>query len=228
MAWDPVWEQIFISQAWGRYPGEDVIRFVARNFYAAPDRASVRFLEVGFGTGTNLWFLAREGFSANGIEGSQSAESIARERLNIECPNWNTAPHNGELVVGDMLQLPWPDATFDALIDSEAVYCNDFEESCRIYREMHRVAKPGGKLFVRTFATGCWGDGIGTAVGHRRFVADAGPMANKGPSRFTSEAELVELLGPWKICEINLITRSLVAQAQVVREWVVEAEKNSI
>ena len=123
------------------------------------------------------------------------------------------------------MKLAWPDATFDALIDSEAVYCNDFEESCRIYREMHRVAKPGGKLFVRTFATGCWGDGIGTAVGPRRYLADAGPMAGKGPSRFTDEDELVELLRPWKIKEVNLITRSLDAQQQLIREWIVEAEK---
>ena len=225
MASDPVWEQIFASQAWGRYPGEDVIRFVARNFYATPDRASVRFLEVGFGTGTNLWFLAREGFSANGIEGSTVAEAIPRERLDNECPGWSAAPRYSELIVGDMMKLPWPDTTFDALIDSEAVYCNDFEESCRIYREMHRVTKPGGKLFVRTFATGCWGDGIGTAVGTRRYIADAGPMAGKGPSRFTAEDELVELLGPWKINEVNLIHRSLDAQRQVIREWVVEAEK---
>lgn len=226
MAWDPVWEQIFTSQAWGRYPGEDVIRFVARHFYAKPDHAAVRFLEVGFGTGTNLWFLAREGFSASGIEGSKSAEAIARERLNTECPTWNSAPRNGELVVGDMAQLRWPDGSFDAVIDSEAVYCNDFEDSCRIYREMHRVTKPGGKLFVRTFATGCWGDGIGTSVGARRYIADAGPMAGKGPSRFTAEDELAELLGPWTITEVNLITRSLDAQQQVIREWIVEAEKS--
>lgn len=225
MSWDPVWEQIFTSQTWGRYPGEDVIRFVARNFYASPDRASVRFLEVGFGTGTNLWFLAREGFSANGIEGSKGAEEIARGRLDSECPSWSAAPQDGELVVGDMMQLPWQDNTFDALIDSEAVYCNDFEESCRIYREMHRIAKPGGKLFVRTFATGSWGDGIGTAVGSRRYVAEEGPLAGKGPSRFTAEDELVELLGPWKINEANLITRSLDAQQQVIREWVIEAER---
>ena len=36
MAWDPVWESIFTSQAWGRYPGEDVIRFVAKNFSRPP------------------------------------------------------------------------------------------------------------------------------------------------------------------------------------------------
>ena len=90
---------------------------------------------------------------------------------------------------------------------------------------MHRVTKPGGKLFIRTFATGCWGDGKGTAVGTRRYIADEGPLAGKGPSRFTAEEELVELLGPWEINEINLITRSLGEQRQVIREWVVEAEK---
>jgi len=186
MSWDPVWEQVFTSQPWGRYPGEDIIRFVARNYYAAPDRAAVRFLEVGCGTGTNLWFLAREGFSASGIEGSQAAAGIARQRLDDECPGWNAAPRRGEVVVGDMTKLAWPDESFDALIDSEAVYCNDFDESCRIYREMHRLARPGGKLFVRTFAQNTWGDGIGKAVGHRRYVADVGPLAGKGPSRFTS------------------------------------------
>jgi SAM-dependent methyltransferase len=226
MAWDPVWEQIFASQAWGRYPGEDVIRFAARNFYAAPDRSAVNFLEVGFGIGANLWFLAREGFAISGIEGSQQAVTIARERLDSECPTWNTSPRKGELVVGDMINLSWPDGTFDAIIDSEAVYCNDFEESCGIYREMYRCAKPGGKLFVRTFATGSWGDGIGTTLGMNRFVADDGPLAGKGPSRFTSENELAELLGPWKIQEVSLITRSLDGRRHEIREWIVLAEKN--
>ena len=39
MAWNNVWEQVFSSQEWGKYPGEDVIRFVARNFYNLKDSA---------------------------------------------------------------------------------------------------------------------------------------------------------------------------------------------
>ncbi|MEP7294599.1 MAG: class I SAM-dependent methyltransferase [Burkholderiales bacterium] len=225
MSWDPVWEQVFSSQAWGRYPGEDLIRFVARNYYAVPDRASIRFLEVGCGTGTNLWFLAREGFSAHGIEGSVTAASIARERLTSECPGWDQSPRHGDVRIGDIMTLPWPDASFDALIDSEAVYCNDFDESCRIYREMHRVARPGGKLFVRTFATGTWGDGIGQKVGQRRFIADAGPLAGKGPSRFTTLEELSELLAPWEITETALISRGIDSQREQMREWIVQGIK---
>ena len=224
--WDPVWDKVFTTQPWGRYPGEDLIRFVARNFYAQPDRAVVRFLEVGFGTGANLWFLAREGFSANGIEGSPAAVAMARERLDKECPGWDQSPRNARLEIGEMAKLPWADETFDALIDSEAVYCNDFDESCQIYAELHRVARPGARLFVRTFATGSWGDGVGGLVGHRRFVAVEGPLAGKGPSRFTDRDELHQLLGDWRIDEVNLTTRSWEAGRQTIQEWIVEAHKD--
>ena len=227
MAWDRVWEQVFTSQAWGKYPGEDLIRFVARNFYQAPARESVRILEVGSGTGANLWFIAREGFAAFGIEGSQSAAELARRRLAAECPSWNAAPRDGRIEVGDMLSLPWPEASFDATIDSEAVYCNTYEESERIYREMHRVTKPGGRLFVRTFATGSWGDGTGRQVGPRAYIAEQGPLANKGHSRFTTLDELPRLLGPWHIIEMNLITRSVDHRQHEIREWIVEAQRVS-
>jgi SAM-dependent methyltransferase len=225
VAWDPVWEQIFGSQAWGKYPGEDLIRFVARNFYSAADRSTVRILEVGSGTGANLWFIAREGFSPHGIEGSSTAASVAGKRLDTECPGWNRAPRMGTLTTGDMLRLPWPDAAFDAVIDSEAVYCNDFEESSCIYREMHRVTRPGGKLFVRTFATGTWGDGSGAHVGPRRYIADVGPLAGKGPSRFTTLDEIPALLGPWQVQDIELVTRSMNARQHTISEWIIEGIK---
>jgi tRNA G46 methylase TrmB len=59
LGWDPVWESIFQERDWGKYPGEELIRFVARNFYSFEDRKSVKLLEVGCGTGANLWFMAK-------------------------------------------------------------------------------------------------------------------------------------------------------------------------
>lgn len=225
MAWDSVWEQVFRTQSWGKYPGEDLIRFVARNFYGVADRAATRILEVGSGTGANLWFLAREGFAAHGIEGSSTAATSSRQRLDAECPGWNQQPRNGDVIVGDMLKLPWPECYFHGVIDCEAVYCNDFAESQRIYREMYRVTAPQGKLFVRTFAAGTWGDGLGQCVAPRRYVCDAGPLAGKGPSRFTSREELTELLAPWDVTEVNLTTRTLDSGGQVIQEWIVEGRK---
>lgn len=225
MTWDPVWEQIFSSRAWGKYPGEDLVRFVARNFYSVADRSATRILEVGSGTGANLWFLAREGFAAHGIDGSATGVQIACQRLESECPGWNQPPANGSVVMGDFMKLPWPDGYFDAVLDCEAVYCNDFEDSQRVYREMHRVTRDGGKLFVRTFATGTWGDGIGQQLAPRRYVADAGPMAGKGPSRYTDLDELPALLAPWDLGEINLLTRTLDSQRHTIREWSIEGRK---
>jgi SAM-dependent methyltransferase len=225
MTWDPKWEQVFRSQPWGKYPGEDLIRFVARNFYRYPDRHAVRILEVGCGTGTNLWYVAREGFTALGVEGSETAVALARERLSAECPGWDAPPRSGRIEVADILQLPFPDDSCDAVIDHEAVYCNSYEDSQRIYAEMYRVTRPGGRLFVRTFASGSWGDGIGHQVGPRAYIADAGPLAGKGYSRFTSREELPDLLGPWRIGEVNLITRTLEGGRQQLLEWIVEAVK---
>jgi SAM-dependent methyltransferase len=225
MTWDPVWEQVFSSRDWGRYPGEDLIRFVARNFFAVSNRAATRMLEVGSGPGANLWFLAREGFAVYGMDGSATAAAIARRRLDSECPGWSERSGGGEVLTGDILQLPWPDSLFDAAIDAEAVYCNDFEDSRRIYGEMHRTTRPGGKLFVRTFACGTWGEASGRQLGARRFIVEGGPLAGKGASRFTSLDEIPALLAPWRIREINLVTRTVESRSQTIREWIIEGEK---
>lgn len=225
MTWDPVWESVFSSREWGRYPAEDLVRFVARNFFALSDRSATRIVEVGCGPGANLWLLAREGFAAYGMDGSPTAVAMARRRLETECPGWNLGAGGGELLTGDILHLPWPEAHFHAAIDSEAVYCNDFEDSRTIYQEMHRVTRPQGRLFVRTFACGTWGEGTGRQLGPRRFLVDTGPLAGKGPSRFTALDEIPELLAPWRVREINLVTRTLGSQTQVIREWIIEGDK---
>jgi len=71
-SWDQVWESVFKQQEWGKYPGESLIKFVARNFYKN-DRKRVSLLEIGCGPGANIWFMAREGFNVTGIDGSQIA-----------------------------------------------------------------------------------------------------------------------------------------------------------
>lgn len=220
MAWDAVWEDIFRTGTWGRYPSEDLIRFVARAYYSAPQRAEVRVLELGCGPGPNLWFLAREGFSVFGIDGSASAVEAARARLDHECPGWQ-----GELVVGDFADLPFDDAMFDAVIDHEAVYCNDFDTSIGVYEAAHRVLKPAGRLFVRTFAQGSWGDGTGEAAGYHAWRPAEGPMGGKGFSRFSTRDDLERLLSGFRLDSVERISRTAEAGSQQVTEWIVEATK---
>ena len=160
MGLDPRWQQIFSTRAWGKYPAEEFIRFLAGHYYQVPERHAVKVFEAGFGTGANLWYAAREGFTVCGLEGAQAGWELACARLDAEVPAWRE--HGADLRVGDLCRpLPWPDASFDVVLDSVAVTCNGFEEGCGIYRELHRVCRPGGRLYVRTPATGTWGEGTG-------------------------------------------------------------------
>ena len=145
--------------------------------------------------------------------------------LLAECPGWDAAPRGGEMRHGDIGSLDWPDNSFDATVDSQAVYCSGFEDSQRIYREMYRVTKPGGRLFVRTFAAGSWGDGIGQQVGPRSYIAPDGPLAGKGLSRFTDFKDIPDLLGPWTVVEVEMITRTLRERTQEIREWIIHGVK---
>ena len=67
------WDEIFAAHPlWNGYPAEELVQFVARTFPDVKERR-LSALEVGCGPGTNLWYLAREGFTIAGIDGSQNA-----------------------------------------------------------------------------------------------------------------------------------------------------------
>jgi SAM-dependent methyltransferase len=220
MSWDPVWEEVHRGRSWGKYPPEELVRFVARNYYAAPDRRAVRLLEVGCATGANLWFMAREGFSTYGVEGSETAAATARQRLDKECPGWA-----GEVRAGDIIKLSYPDGFFDAVIDIDAVCCNSFDNARAIYAEMARVCKPGGRLFSKTLAAGCWGDGTGTSVGHRAWRASEGPLAGLGYCRFTAAEEVPDLIKPFRVESVEVLTRTLDNRRHEVRELAIQGVK---
>src|SRR3989338_11176865 len=98
MSWDKTWEKVFSSKEWGKYPPEVLVRFVARNYYAAPDRSKIKILDLGCGTGAATWYMAREGFSVVGIDGSKTAIKIARRRFKAE--KLKADFKNGDIVDG--------------------------------------------------------------------------------------------------------------------------------
>jgi SAM-dependent methyltransferase len=221
MSWDPVWEEIFRSRSWGKYPAEELVKFVARNFFQSPDRSVVKLLEIGCGPGGNCWFLAREGFQTYGVDGSPTAISQAIERLGRECPGWK-----GELKVGDFLALDYPSESIDAFIDNEAVCCNSYESSKLAYKEAARVLRRGGRFFVRTFAVGSYGYGTGKHVGYNAFKCSEGPLVGLGYARFTSYEDIRGLFCEELVidsCETIACTHN--DRAHIVEEWIITGHK---
>jgi SAM-dependent methyltransferase len=163
----------------------------------------------------------------HGLEGSEAGAAQARQRLDTELPGWNRGDTE-RLRVGDMCEpLPWADDSFDAVIDNDAVTCVDHDSACRVYAQMHRVARPGGWLYVRTPAAGTWGDGTGEAHGHNAWRCSEGPFAGTGIVRFASEADLAALFKPWKVLQIEQVSRTLENRSKVHAEWVIIARKDA-
>lgn len=137
-----VWEKIFQDNEWGKYPSVPVIRFVARNFYKVQNRKDIKILEIGSGTGANLWFCAKEGFSVIGLEGSQTAIERMKNRFrNEELEQFIVDAKSGDYF--DTLD-GIEDNSIDAIIDAESLYCNSFNRSKEIIAKCFDKLKVGG------------------------------------------------------------------------------------
>jgi ubiquinone/menaquinone biosynthesis C-methylase UbiE len=218
-SWDPIWEKLFSSQAWGKYPPEHVVRFVARNFYEHPSRKDVRLLDVGCGPGSNTWLMAREGFSVSAIDGSPSAIQKTTDRLAEEnC--------TAELKNGDVVQLPWPDNTFDGAIDNFSLCANRYEAFGQAVSEIWRVLKPGGKVLSASFTTECWGYGMGTEIAPDTFIdAKEGVFKDRGLITLLTEVKVRSLFANFTSVNLEKVSWTLDDMQHLVDCWIMIARK---
>lgn len=218
MSWDPTWEAVHSARAWGRYPPEELVRFVARR-YGAADRAQLRALDLGSGSGASSWFLAREGFSVVGVDGSDSALRRATGRLREET-------ETAAFVRADLLALPLRDRSVDLTIDICSIQHNSRENALAIMREVTRVLRPDGRHFGIVVARGTSGDGRGTALGDDTFTEiPDGPYAGRGMVRFHDESAVRELLAGLADPVIDRSSRTDHGGRDHVLHWVVSAVK---
>lgn len=132
----------FGLKAQRRYPNEEFIRFLGRDFggIAIKNRNNIKVLELGCGSCANLWMVAKEGFDAYGIDLSQQAIELGKIMLN----NWNV---KADLKVGNITNLPYPDNSMDVICDIFSSYCLCVEDFYKCVREICRVLKEGGRFF---------------------------------------------------------------------------------
>lgn len=129
---------------------------VHRRFGFDPD-ASVRFmlgkalplrgraLDIGTGKGRFVILLAQHLARVTTVDINPDEQRYAR----LEAAHAGVADRI-EFVLADARSLPWPAASFDAVTSWNAIHHLDDPE--RVFGEMLRVLKPGGKLVLADFS----------------------------------------------------------------------------
>ncbi|PKL48329.1 MAG: class I SAM-dependent methyltransferase [Candidatus Riflebacteria bacterium HGW-Riflebacteria-2] len=181
---DKQWNQVHGTRNWGRYPAEELVRFMARNYYNQC-REQIRVLDLGCGTGANTWFLCREGFSTVAFDGS----FIATQKAAAFCSELKAG---ATFLQADAGMLPFSDTSFDVVADIGAISANNRQGIRQILAEICRVLKPGGRVFSSVlFTTSTSGYKTGEKIdGHSYRNVDFGPVTGLGTIHFFSRAEI--------------------------------------
>jgi SAM-dependent methyltransferase len=129
-----------------KYPYDSVVSFVFRYYPKNKPRNEINVLDIGCGIGNHLWFLAREGFNAFGIDGSETAVRIAKELL-------EEFKVTADVRVYDFTKpLPYEDNFFDLVIDRCSLSCVDYETVKKTIDEIYRILKLGGYFFFTPYS----------------------------------------------------------------------------
>ena len=125
-----------------RYPNEEMLRFLGRNFFriSHQERKNIRVLEVGCGSCSNLWVIAKEGFDAYGIDLSPKSLELGRKMLE----SWSVS---ADLKVASMTDMPHPYDSFDIILDVFSSNCLNQKDFSNFLFEIKRVLKSGAKFF---------------------------------------------------------------------------------
>lgn len=104
-------------------------------------------LEIGIGMGADLIRWARAGARVTGLDLTERAVHLTRQRL-------RAAGLTAQIDVGDAEALPFPDASFDIVWSWGVLHHTPSSEQA--LREAARVVRPGGRFAVMLYHRHSW------------------------------------------------------------------------
>ena len=200
--WDKNWETIFQIHDWGNYPPEELVRFIARIFPNNIRRKKIQILDLGCGTGSSSWYLAREGLSVFGVDGSKTGIRKTTQRLKNE-------NLKGVFKVMDYTKLNFPDNSFDCIIDICSIQHNSLDNVPLILNQVNKVLKPQGIFFSMLVSDGTFLE----------------PYQNKGYIHFYKLQEIKKLFKTFNIISIEKSERTENNRKDKIIHWIVVCNK---
>jgi len=197
---------------------------MARTFSKINDRSSIRVLDVGCGTGSNLWFLAREGYSISGIDGSE--EAIRKAKIRQVDEGLVGDSDKLDFSLGNCEVLPWLENTFDAVIHIEGLSGNKLDVIQNSVQDIHRVLKPGGVCFGKMFGAETTGWDTGEKLVDGTNVNPlVGPCTGLGYTVFLDRGGVSALFSQFSQIIVDRSYRSDLGGTLDIHEWLIAAWK---
>jgi SAM-dependent methyltransferase len=223
--WDEIYKIKSERGSYNKYPTEHIVIFMARNYYKAPNRAAIKILEIGCGSGNNLVYLAKEGFTVYGIDHSAYAIEMSKEFLSVnQCM--------AKIETQCATSLPFPDNYFDVCVESNSIHCNMTEDVKLIMKEIKRVLKEGGKFYGIFVSNESDEFGKGRMIDASTFdLSDSHTFRGQFDGfpiiHFFSKSELLNLTRGFSACklELDITTIETGSYSSPLGYWLVELEK---
>ena len=172
------------------WPDEDVVRCVNRVFgnIARSERAHLKALDIGFGTGRHIIYLLLEGFSVCGIDYAPNAMTATHARL-------AELGLTADLRLEELSTTTFQKNTFDIILCWGAAFLKPTNEMKTDLAKLNELLKPGGVLCVNFRTRNNWFYGLGQPFEPHGFLLDerAGPYQGSY-YRFLSKEEVEGLL----------------------------------
>lgn len=141
--WDKEYQNLTLLTGEDK-PQKDVTRFLRWLKKQGANPTDLKVLDLGSGTGRNTNYLASLGNKCVGMEISDTAIHIAKRRA-------REAGLNAQFINASIgAKFPFPDNTYDLLIDVTSSNSLDIKELNIFRYECQRVLKPGGYFFIKT------------------------------------------------------------------------------
>ncbi|MBU1659453.1 class I SAM-dependent methyltransferase [bacterium] len=213
MSFDESWEKQIYSQNKhiNRYPYGELVSIFFNSLKFLPqercgEKKEMKILELGCGSGNNLWFLSELGFDVYGVDASSSACAIAKK----ECEKRGTYPN---ILEASFDKLPFEENCFDIIIDRESTYCGTKESIKNSWSEANRVLKSKGVVISFMF---CDDSPDLLKIQNKEIQATClepntytdvqkGTFKDTGIVHFTSYDELLDI---FSFCDIQFINKN--------------------